>query len=192
MLALYNNLYIAINGGVMPEAVSTRSVPADADAGALADELVRMARLFERVRADFATRCRDGLERAATALLASLVADGPRRLSELAEAVHSDPSTVSRQVAHLVRSGLVARHPDPRDGRAALLTATEAGRRVFAEHRRVRDCHTAAVLADWSAEDVHRLVHLLGRLNTDIERYRALPATAGESTGLTEQEGRHS
>lgn len=167
-----------------------------ADADALGRELVRLMRLVDRTRADFAAHCRDGVERAAYVLLARLVADGPQRLRALAEAVHSDPSTVSRQVAHLVALELVQRDPDPQDGRAARLTATEAGRRVFDEHRRIRNRHTAAVLAGWPAPDVQRLVALLDRLNTDFEDYRARLAAAGEhasgehSAGeRTEQEG---
>ncbi|MGH3797403.1 MAG: MarR family winged helix-turn-helix transcriptional regulator [Pseudonocardiaceae bacterium] len=153
-----------------------------ADADALAHELARLMRLFERARADFATQCRDGVERAAYVLLAHLVADGPYRLSALAEAVYSDPSTVSRQVAHLVQRGLVERRPDPQDGRAARLSATEDGRRAFAEHRRIRNEHTAALLAGWPARDVHRLVGLLDRLSTNIEDYRAHLAATGEHT----------
>jgi len=155
-----------------------------ADTDALSRELVRLVRLVDRSRADFAAQCRDGVERAAYVLLARLVGEGPQRLSALAEAVHSDPSTVSRQVAQLVALELVQRHPDPRDGRAARLTATEAGRRAFDEHRRIRNQHTAAVLAGWAAQDVQRLVALLDRLNTDLETHRARLAAEGEQTPL--------
>jgi DNA-binding MarR family transcriptional regulator len=173
MLALYNSLYRAIKWGEMSRA---------ADADALGNELVRLVRLIERARAECAAQCRDGVERAAYVLLARLVGEGPQRLSALAEAVHSDPSTVSRQVAQLVALELVQRHPDPRDGRAARLTATEAGRRAFDEHRRIRNQHTAAVLAGWPAQDVQRLIALLDRLNTDFETHRARLAAEGEQT----------
>lgn len=144
-----------------------------ADVDALAHQLGQLARLFERARADVATRRRDGVERAAYVLLAYLVTEGPHRLCALADAVHSDPSTVSRQVAQLVQLGLVERRPDPQDGRAAQLGATEAGRRAFAEYRRIRNRRTAAVVAGWPSQDVHRLVGLLDRLNTDFEHYCA-------------------
>ena len=71
-----------------------------ADTDALSRELVRLVRLVDRSRADFAAQCRDGVERAAYVLLARLVGEGPQRLSALAEAVHSDPSTVSRPVSY--------------------------------------------------------------------------------------------
>ena len=51
-------------------------------------------------------------------LLVHLVKGGPQRSGALAEAVHSDPSTISRQVAHLVRLGLVERTADPEDREA--------------------------------------------------------------------------
>ncbi|HEX2300043.1 MAG TPA: MarR family transcriptional regulator [Pseudonocardiaceae bacterium] len=129
---------------------------------------------------------RDGVDGAAYVLLAHLVAEGPQRISALAEAVHSDPSTVSRQVAQLVQRGLVERRPDPRDGRAARLTATGAGRQVYDDHRLIRNQHTAAALAGWPAADIQHLVTLLGRLNTDFETYRTRLTAADPDT---EQEG---
>jgi hypothetical protein len=59
--------------------------------------------------------------------------DGPRRAGALADAVHSDPSTISRQIGHLVKLGYVERTADPEDGRATLLAATDEGRRVLEE-----------------------------------------------------------
>src|SRR5690349_22300310 len=53
-----------------------------------------------------------GFDRSAIVLLKNLVAMGPSRSSALAAAVHSDPSTISRQVAALVRDGLVERRAD--------------------------------------------------------------------------------
>lgn len=157
-----------------------------ADADALGHELARLVRLVERTRAECATQCRDGVDGAAYVLLAHLVAEGPQRISALAGAVHSDPSTVSRQVAQLVRRDLVQRRPDPHDGRAARLSATGAGRQVYDEYRLLRNQRAAAVLTGWPAADVRRLVTLLGRLNTDFENHRARLAAAGPDP---EQEG---
>jgi DNA-binding MarR family transcriptional regulator len=112
------------------------------------------------------------VESAAYALLAHLIVDGPRRTTALAEAVHSDPSTVSRQTAAMVRLGLIERRPDPMDGRACLLAATEKGEQVFADHRKCKDEHLAAMLADWSAADLRRFAALLDRFNNDFEAYR--------------------
>lgn len=134
-------------------------------------ELHRLTRLFERANARRATRLSDGVERATYLLLVRLAWDGPQRLSELAEKVHSDTSTVSRQIATLVRLGLVERRPDARDGRAFLLAATEAGERSFEQRRQARNAEFTALLAGWTDTDRDLLCTLLGRFNDDFERY---------------------
>lgn len=48
--------------------------------------------------------------------------------SDLTDPVLDDRPNVSRQIAGLTASGLVARSPDPADGRRSLLALTEAGR----------------------------------------------------------------
>ncbi len=142
------------------------------DADAILREVLRLVRLIERTRAHFASGRADGVEHAAYVLLAQLNCVGPIRASALAEAVHSDPSTISRQVAGLVRAGLVERRADPEDGRAWLLAATGDGERVFEAMRRARRRHTAAMLERWSPADRNQLFTLLDRFNTDFESYR--------------------
>lgn len=156
----------------------------------LGRQLVHLVRLIERSKAQLAASRGHGLERAGFVLLARLVEAGPQRLSALAEAVHSDPSTASRQVAHLVQSRLVERHQDQLDGRASLLAATDSGRRLFDEHRKARTRHIAAVLADWPGEDLCQLAGLLKRLNRNLEDYRERLLNAGvERGGTREQKG---
>lgn len=133
------------------------------------NQLIRLVRLVERVHAQYQAEYPDAVERAAYHLLVHLVKDGPRRAGALAEAVHSDPSTISRQVAHLVRLGLVERTADPGDGRATLLAATAEGCRVFEQNRRQRNEKIAEMLAGWSTADRHALCDLLGRFTTDFE-----------------------
>lgn len=146
-----------------------RAVLSDDDL-ALADDvsgqLIRLIRLMDRKQAQYQAEHPDAVERATYYLLVHLVKGGPRRAGALAEAVHSDPSTISRQVAHLVRLGLVERTADPDDGRATLLAATDEGRRVFEENRRVRIERIAGMLADWSVADRRKLAELLGRFTT--------------------------
>lgn len=156
-------------------------MPSDADL-ALADELsgqlIRLLRLMERKQVQYQTEHPDAVERATYLLLVHLVKDGPRRAGELAEAVHSDPSTISRQVAHLVRLGLVERTADPEDGRATQLAATEEGRRVFEENRRVRIERIAEMLEEWPVGDRRQLAELLGRFATAFEGFVSRSARA--------------
>jgi DNA-binding MarR family transcriptional regulator len=106
---------------------------------------------------------------AAAHVLAHLAETGPQRLSAIAQAVGTDPSTVSRQVATLVAAGLVERRADPDDGRAHLLAATEAGAQCCADGRRKRVEMVAAVLSGWPDESRQRLAELLGRFADDVQ-----------------------
>jgi DNA-binding MarR family transcriptional regulator len=176
--------WLAVAGRSAPPAVRG-PVPdgvGAAEAAEVADELgcqlARLMRLIERAAAQLASRRADGIERAAYLLLAQLVREGPHRTSALAEAVHSDPSTVSRQIGGLVQHGLVERRPDPRDGRASLLAATAEGERVFHQHRRTWNAHLLRMLATWSPSEVRRLAGLLDRFNSDFEVFRVPPGDA--------------
>jgi DNA-binding MarR family transcriptional regulator len=71
------------------------------------------------------------LERSAYGILCRLADDGPQRLGALAAAFGLDPSTVTRQVQDLERSGLALRRKDPTDGRAVILDLTVSGRDVL-------------------------------------------------------------
>jgi DNA-binding MarR family transcriptional regulator len=135
----------------------------------LGTQIVRLVRLVDRAHALHMSENPDAVERSAYLMLVHLVKDGPRRPSALAEAVHSDPSTVSRQVAPLVRLGYVARRPDPEDGRASILAATDLGRRVFAENREARNARLAELLASWEPAERAELTRLLGRLTGAME-----------------------
>lgn len=143
-----------------------------ATADAVGTQLIRLVRLIERNHAQYQADHPDAVERATYILLVHLVKDGPQRAGALAESVHSDPSTVSRQIAQLVKLGLVERTADPEDGRATLLAATVEGRRVFEENRRSRNERIAAMIAHWAPSDRALFAELLGRFTTDFENLK--------------------
>ncbi len=153
-----------------------------ATADAVGTQLMRLVRLLERKHAQYQADHPDAVERATYILLVQLVKDGPQRAGALAESVHSDPSTVSRQIAQLVRLGLVERTADPEDGRATLVGATVEGLRVFEENRRNRNAHIAALIAGWNPADRHRFADLLGRFTTDFEHKIKTGAAAAASS----------
>jgi len=149
--------------------------PAAVDtADAVGTQLIRLVRLIERGQAQYQADNPDAVERATYHLLVHLVKDGPRRAGALAEAVHSDPSTISRQIGHLVKLGYVERTADPEDRRATLLAATAEGRRIFEHNRRLRNEMIARMLAHWSEEDRVVLSDLLGRFTDDFETVKGL------------------
>ena len=142
----------------------------------IGSQLVRLVRLLERVQAQYQAEHSDAVDRATYLLLVHLVKDGPRRAGALAEAVHSDPSTVSRQVAHLVQLGLVERVADPADGRATLLVATDEGRRVFDENRQLRNRGVASLMSEWPDDDRRTFARLLTHFTDSFESHKARTA----------------
>ncbi|MFF2556436.1 MarR family winged helix-turn-helix transcriptional regulator [Nocardia sp. NPDC058058] len=135
----------------------------------LGSVLVRLMRAIGRSKHRVVKHGPDGLEQLAYAVLFCLVHDGPQRTGKLAELLHAEISTISRQTRTLVAHGLISRGADPIDGRACVLTATAEGERVFAENRRRRNLWLAGLLADWPAADRATLIDLLDRLVHDIE-----------------------
>jgi DNA-binding MarR family transcriptional regulator len=128
-----------------------------------------------------------GPDRSTVLLLKTLVHFGPSRSSALAAAVHSDPSTVSRQIAALVRDGLVERRADPDDGRASVLVPTESGLELLEEQRRRIGLALGRVVRQWAQEDVDAFLELLERFVVDHEHN--LPAMIIECAVFARSEG---
>ena len=101
-------------------------------------------------------------------LLVKLATRGPSRASDLAEQVCADPSTVSRQVAALVKAGLIERKADPDDGRASILVPTELGLVRVREHSRRRGATMRPVIAEWSQQDRDDLLRLVRKYTDGI------------------------
>ena len=153
----------------------------------LADRVsVAMIRLNKMHACVAAQMGKAGMDKAAFVLLANLAHLGPSRSSALAEAVFSDPSTVSRQVAGLVKDGLVERRADPEDGRASVLVATEAGQQLLRERRQMRNEAIARMFGSWSQPDWRTFTDLLERFVGDYEH--ALPGFLAEG-GLGPRSG---
>lgn len=136
----------------------------------LAQELTRHSRLLQLLKNRLAASVPAGVDGAAMGVLMALVRCGARRQGELAEAALLDPSTVSRYVAQLARTGLVSRQPDPADGRAVHLVATAEGLALAEAAVARRQATLRDLLADWSPEDAGNLVRLLRRLNDEMAR----------------------
>ena len=95
---------------------------------------------------------------------------GPVRISDVAQRLNVALSVASRQVTALERAGYVERDPDPEDGRAYRVSATDAGRAVLEEsHRRMVHAFGRA-LEGWSAKEIAALSESLERLREDVRR----------------------
>lgn len=171
----------AVHTGLTAPPATTGAGPTDADVRELGASVSSLVRSFHRAKEQFVAETAHDVAWSAHVVLARLATEGPLRASELAELIQSDPSTVSRQVASIVRAGLVQRQADPEDGRASLLILTDAGREVYHQQLEVRTRHMALMLQDWSEQDCRQLAHLLGRLTRDFERYRPTMFSAAQS-----------
>ncbi|MGH3444583.1 MAG: MarR family winged helix-turn-helix transcriptional regulator [Nocardioidaceae bacterium] len=90
------------------------------------------------------------------------------RVSDLAERVELDQSTVSRHVKMLEENGIVERAPDPDDGRASLVRLSTAGRATVRATFERRFQRIKNVLEPWSQADRADLQRLLTRLAADL------------------------
>ncbi|MGY5885810.1 MarR family winged helix-turn-helix transcriptional regulator [Modestobacter lacusdianchii] len=104
------------------------------------------------------------------ALLAPLEREGAQRCSALAGHAGVDVSVVSRQVSALERSGLVERRPDPLDGRASLISLSDAGAAALAHTRQVRGQWAVEALSDWTEEEAQQFSRLLDKLADGLDR----------------------
>lgn len=112
----------------------------------------------------------EGVELAAYRALFELYHHGAMRSSELADRIYTDPSTASRYVSTLTALGLVARSPDPRDRRAALIDLTDSGRARIGRIRAFRSERLTPVLDEWTDEELATFVNLGNKALAQFDR----------------------
>ena len=159
-------------------------------AGELNQQVVLLTRAMHVMRTQLATHAPEGVQWSTYVLLFHLAVGGPRRSGALAESVCVDPSTISRQIDHLVKLGLVERRADPADGRATMLAATAEGLELHRRMRARRDRVTAGLLTSWSPSDVRTLTHLLSRFTGDMAEQvpLLLSSIAGKTATETDKD----
>ena len=96
--------------------------------------------------------------------LSVLAFGGERTLAQLAEAEQVTSPTMTRIVDGLERSGLAERTPHPSDGRATLVRATTAGKRVMERGRQQRVDVITSLLARLSDKDLRAVEHAAAAL----------------------------
>ncbi|WP_040695166.1 MarR family winged helix-turn-helix transcriptional regulator [Nocardia vinacea] len=115
------------------------------------------------------------LDRSAYLILTRLEMDFPLSLRELSEAFQLDISTINRQVAAMLKQGLVERVPDPDGGIARKIRASAKGLELVAADREQSQEGIGAVVADWTATDIAQLSGLISRFNMSIEHLEENP-----------------
>jgi DNA-binding MarR family transcriptional regulator len=95
---------------------------------------VALGRLTRALRREAAAPVSHGVLSA----LVTVVKEGPLRSGELAVREGVAPPSITKIVAGLEQASYVERVPDPEDGRAALISATPAGRALVESTRELR------------------------------------------------------
>lgn len=154
-----------------------RRVESDASENGVDQEFPALEReltvFLRRARANSGEMAREvhpDLESSAYGLLFRLEECGRQRATELAGYIGVGKATMSRQLRALEELGLVAREPDPADGRAWLVHLTEVGRERFRRVREARRARYVRELAGWDPHEVAELARLLHQLNQGMEK----------------------
>jgi len=134
------------------------------DAASVASELrIVLGQLVRRLRTD------NALPTSHAAVLSRLDRAGAQTTSRLAAAERMRPQSMAQTLAELGGEGLVARTPDPADGRQILIELTARGReRLAGERQRRESWLSQAIAAQLSAAEQKLLadaVALLRRLS---------------------------
>ncbi|KRV46980.1 MarR family transcriptional regulator [Wenjunlia vitaminophila] len=160
-----------------PDTVIRDSAADPADEPSLYDRLQHQVALFarraEQTRLGGVGKARNSMDRAAYLLLNRLDLQGPMGVKALAESMGIDSSTVTRQVAPLVESGLVERASHPEDGRAVVLELTTRGLQRLEEVRQSRRQLMTLVTQDWTEHEREVFCDLLCRFNDALTKHHA-------------------
>lgn len=101
-------------------------------------------------------------------------AEAPPRIQDVAAQLRLAHNTVSTLVAAMVEHGLLAREPDPRDGRVVRLALTSVARRrlkLWHEHRAAVVAAHLAALPESQRRAVQRALPALEQLTASLESF---------------------
>src|SRR6476660_2165245 len=122
---------------------------------------------------------RTGLGLTANLTLGTLNREGPARVTVLAAAGSIGQPAMTELIQRLERQSLVTRVDDPGDGRAAVVTITNAGRALLEDLQRDRRDRMAELLTALPAEDemtltlaMHVALPIIRRLIDDAQQSR--------------------
>lgn len=132
-------------------------------ANALRPAVMKLARRLRQMTVD-----PFGLSSSQLSAMAVLLNSGNQRIGALAAAEKMQPPSMTRIVNGLEERGLVARAPDPSDGRQCFVALTGSGREILLANRRRRDEWLAVRIAELTPADrdvLFNAVDILDRLN---------------------------
>jgi DNA-binding MarR family transcriptional regulator len=127
-----------------------------------------LGQLYRRLRQ---TKAVGDLTLPESSALSRLERHGPATGAELAKLEQVSPQSIGATLQTLEAKGLIARAPDPGDGRRVILSLTDAGHATVQSKRTARTEQLTRVLATLTAEERSRLlaaVPVLERLSGEL------------------------
>jgi DNA-binding MarR family transcriptional regulator len=118
------------------------SRPSSQVASAAGELRLVLGQLVRRLRAEYSFPV------AQASVLSRLDREGPQSTSALAAAERVRPQSMAQTLAELETARLIARRPDPADGRRVLIELTDGGRERVLEARGRREDWLAAAIAE--------------------------------------------
>lgn len=128
----------------------------------MGESMIALTRVWRAQKSMFGSGI-PGLDAGLVPVLFTLEA-GEARISELADNVCSDVSTVSRQVSSLVSAGFATKLADAEDRRVMKVSLTDAGHDAVTALREARGEWLRHHLNDWSDDDISTLISYFDRL----------------------------
>jgi DNA-binding MarR family transcriptional regulator len=113
--------------------------------------------------------------------LSAVEMHGPLTPSELADFERIKRPTATRILRGLEDEGLVARTPDPKDGRSALISITGEGRERLRRLRQRKNAYLARRMRDLDPAEISTLERAAGILERLLEGDRVRPRGEGRA-----------
>lgn len=134
--------------------------------GPMNHALIRTARLHRHTAARLLRGL--GLHPGQELVMMHLWGCGAARQSDLVKLLDLDPSTVTKMLQRMEQAGHVRRLPDPADGRAVLVEATDTSSHLLEEIERVWTELEERSLAGFSGEERRQFMSLLRRVEGNL------------------------
>ena len=115
------------------------------------------------------------------------LADGPRRMSGIAERLGVEMPSATTMIGRLVGKGLVERRQDPADRRAVVCSLTQAGRDAVERFWSLRAARTEALAAVLTTDELEIVVPAM-EIMADAVRRPGFRQSIGEH-GAMDREG---
>ncbi|MFJ2318225.1 MarR family winged helix-turn-helix transcriptional regulator [Glutamicibacter sp. NPDC087661] len=142
--------------------------PSDSELKILLDELARSSRIL-RVFSHM-DQTDPEVSNASHHVLKTLKTREPTHAADLAQSLGIGTAAMSRHLAELEQTGLVAKQPSKIDARRHVLWVTEAGCERLEFRDRLRLERMRDVLPDWDVERLASVAHALSELNATMIR----------------------